>query len=79
MHISIGLPAGHSAKHRDFNSFYGWFRQMVYGRCPRRDSVRPVRGSAVGGLEMHGQLPVGVAAMRDFVLLVVSHLGECFL
>src|SRR5438874_12529220 len=35
MRTSIGLPARLSAKSRDFSSFYGWFRQMVYGRCPR--------------------------------------------
>src|SRR5205823_975152 len=62
VHTSIGLPARRTAKQRDFSSFYGWFRQMVYGRCPRTDSVRPIRGSAVRGLEMCRQLPVGVAA-----------------
>src|SRR5438105_12866418 len=34
---------------------------------------------SVSGLEMRGQLPVSVAAMRDFVFLLISHLGECLL
>ena len=31
------------------------------------------------GLEMRGQLPVGIAAMGGLVLLLVRHFGECFL
>src|SRR5437588_11809608 len=34
---------------------------------------------SVSGLEMRGQFPVSVAAMRDFVFLLISHLGECLL
>src|SRR5437763_17136862 len=44
VHTSIGLPARRTTKRSDFSSFYGWFRQRVYGCCHRTDSVRPIRG-----------------------------------